>query len=77
MPPKEQLSEEINNVLGTEMDFSRMTKEDLELLHDLILEGVLIEPLIKQVAKDHGKDKLDEVIDDYYVGKYAMRLLNR
>lgn len=75
MPPKEELSEELNEILGTDVDFSRMYKEDLEQLHKLADEGHLVEPMLKHIGKKHGKNKLEEVVDDWYPAKYLMRMI--
>lgn len=75
MPTKAQLSEEINEILGTEMKWSEMPKEDLELLHELIEEGALIEPMGKHIIAEKGKEKLEAQVDEWYPGKYAGRLM--
>lgn len=75
MPTKEQLSEEVNEVLGTDMEFDRMLEDDLTLLHTLVMEGELAEPQAKQYAKRHGKEKLDDEIDSWYPGKFAGKIL--
>lgn len=75
MATKEELSEDINEVLGTNMEWERMLQDDLELLHSLTMEGELAEPQAKQMAKKHGKKKVEEEIDDWHLGKFATRLL--
>lgn len=75
MPNKEQLSEEVNEVLGTDMEFDRMLEDDLKLFHELVVSGNLTEPLAKQYVKKHSKEKLDEEIDEWYPGKFAGRIL--
>lgn len=75
MPTKEQMSDEINNALGTELDFSRMKKEDLEHLRMLLEDGTVIEALIKGYIKEYGTSKLEEEIDNWTPGQYAIRLL--
>lgn len=75
MADKQQLSEEVNEALGTDMEFDRMLKDELELLHELATDGQLAEPQLKQYAKVYGKEKLDQEIDDWHPGKFAMQLL--
>ena len=75
MADKERLSQEVNEVLGTDLEFDRMLKDDLELLHELATDGQLAEPQLKQYAKKYGKEKLDEEIDEWYPGKFAMQIL--
>lgn len=72
MATKEELSAEINSMLDTELDWSRMTKDDLELLKHMIEEGHLLEPLAKKVATDKGKQKFEEIVDGWHPGKYAI-----
>lgn len=69
------MSQEVNEILGTDMEFERMLADDLELLHELVTNGMLAEPQVKQYVRKNSKKKLDEQIDDWYPGKYAGRLL--
>lgn len=75
MPNKEQLSQEVNEVLGTDYEFDRMKKDDLLELHQSVTDASLVHPLVKQYAKKHSKAKLEEEIDEWYPGKIATRLL--
>lgn len=75
MPTKEELSQEINMILDTDLDFSQMPKDDLRLFHDLAADGSLLEPQIKHLAKEQGKDTVEEQIDDWYPGKIAGKLI--
>lgn len=75
MATKSEYSEEVNEILGTELDFSKMPKDDLELFYELIDEGELLEPQAKHIAKKYGKDKLEQQVDEWHPGKYALRLL--
>lgn len=71
MPTKEQLSEELNEMFDVEVDWSKMNKDDLQLLLELAKEGALIEPLIKHQVKEHGKNTWEDKVDEWYPGKYA------
>lgn len=75
MPTKAQLSEEINEILGTDMAWSKMPKDDLELFRELLEEGALIEPMGKHVIAKRGKKKLEDEVDDWHPGKFAARLM--
>lgn len=75
MPTKEQLAEEVNEILGTELGFEKMRKDDLALLAQLADQGALIEPQMKHMAKKKGNEKLEEQIDGWYPGKYAGKVL--
>lgn len=75
MATKNELSEELNRLLGTQMEWDRMKKEDLELLHDLAEDGKLAEPQMKQMAKKHGKRKVEQEIDEWTPGKFASKIL--
>jgi len=75
MATKAELQEEVNDMLGTNMEFSKMRSDDLELLRDLIDEGALLEPQLKHVAKEHGKSALEQQIDDWRPGQVIGRLL--
>lgn len=75
MVTKEQLSDQINEILDTDLDFEQMPKEDLELFHELLDEGALLQPQMKHLVKEHGKGKLEEQVDEWYPGKYARLVL--
>lgn len=75
MTTKQDLSDELNQMLGTDMDFSRMKKDDLELLVELADEGALLEPLAKYQVKEHGKQKFEEEVDNWHAGKFVTKLL--
>lgn len=75
MATKEELSAEVNEMLGTEMEFHRMTAEELEHFRDLLDEGLLLEPQVKHVVSKHGRSKLDEVIKDWEPGQLLLKLL--
>jgi hypothetical protein len=69
MVTKEQLEEEINDKLDTDFEWSKMKKEELKLLNELIDEGILLEPMAKHIAADKGKDVVEEQIKNWRPGK--------
>lgn len=75
MATKEELSEEVNDALGTRIEWDRLLEDDLEMFHGLVMDGALAEPQVKQMAKEHGKQKVEEEIDEWHVGKFASKLL--
>lgn len=75
MATKEELSDEINEVLGTQMEWDRMLQEELEHLHVLVHEGALAEPQAKQMAKKHGKEKVEREVDEWYPGKMVSKII--
>ena len=75
MATKAELEDEVNEKLGTDMNWSKMTKDDLELFNELIDSGVLIEKLAKHMAKEMGTEKYEQVVDDWHLGKIVARLI--
>ena len=75
MPTKDQLSEEVNNMLGTEMEWDRLLEEDLRQFHEMLESGSLADPVIKQFVKKHGKEQLEKQVDEWYPGKFALELI--
>lgn len=75
MPTKEQLSEEVNEMLGTDLEWHRLLEDDLEHLHEMVESGAMMEPAMKQYIKKHGQEQLEKQIDDWYPGKFALRLI--
>ena len=75
MATKEDISSEINEKLGTDMEWERMKKDELEHLNMMVDNGMLIEVLVKHMAKNKGSEKVDEIIDDWRPGKLAAKLV--
>lgn len=75
MPTKEQMSEEINEKLQVDLDWSKMAKEDLKTLDMLIESGALIESNAKHIASEQGQEVLDKKIKDWEPGDVIARLL--
>lgn len=75
MVTKEDLEEDLNEVFDMDLEWSKMKKEDLELLWEMADSGLLLEPLAKHKAKDVGEKKLDKTIDDWSPGQLAMKIL--
>lgn len=75
MPTKEDLSEEINDALGTDIEWQRLLEEDLEHLHGLVMNGDLMEPVTKQYIKEHGKARFEKEVDEWHPGKILGRMV--
>lgn len=69
MVKKDQLSERLNEKLDTDLDWSKMKKEDLEHLEMMVDEGLLIEPIIKNQIKEKGTSKFEKFMDDWEPGQ--------
>lgn len=69
------MSEEINEILGTQMEWDRMLQEDLELLHELVECGALAEPMAKQYVKKNGSEKFEESVDNWRPGDILTKVL--
>ena len=75
MVTKEELSKELNEMLGTNVEWNRLLEDDLKHIHMLVEDGTLAEPIIKQYVKKHGKSQLERQVDGWYPGKFAGSLL--
>ena len=75
MVQKSELSDEINEILGTELEFERMKKAELKLFLQLLEEGTLLDQQVKYIGKKYGQQKLDETVENWYPGKYAGKLM--
>lgn len=71
MPTKEQLSDDLNEMLGTNINWEKMTKEDLESVLELADSGILLEKLAKHQVQKYGKEHVENMVDEWYPGKYA------
>jgi len=75
METKEDISEELNEILGTQIDWSKMNKDDLELLYELVDEGALMEPMAKHIASEKGQEVVDEKVKSWEPGSILTRLM--
>lgn len=75
MATKAEVSDEINKTLGTNIDWSRLYEDDLKLLRNLVEDGSLIEPMMKQMVKKHGKTALESQIDNWRPGMFVGKLM--
>lgn len=75
MASKQEIEEEINEKLDTDLEWSRMTKDDLVDLVEMIDDMTLLEKLLKLSAKDVSKKQMDKLVESWYPGKYAKGVL--
>jgi hypothetical protein len=75
MPTKQQLEDELNEMLDTSFEWSRMTKDELELLVELVDEGALMEPMAKHIASEKGKEKVEETVEDWTPGQFISKVM--
>lgn len=75
MATKGELSEEINEALGTRIEWDRLLEDDLRLFHELVMDGDLVEPMTKQFIKENGKEQLDKKVDEWSVGQIVSRFI--
>lgn len=71
--------DEINEALGTDIDWEWMDEDELEELKEDIDSGEVLQSLITHMIKQESKEKVDQVIDKaadgYYPGKYIRERL--
>lgn len=75
MATKKEISEEINAMLGTDIDWSRLLEDDLKEFQTLLMGRDLLEILFKKQAKDMTQKELERLVDEWYPGKYARLVL--
>lgn len=75
MATKEDLAEELNQKLDTNMEWERMKKDDLELFLEIVDEGLLLERLTKEYVKSKGAEKYEKKVDNWTPGEMVMRFL--
>lgn len=72
MPTKAEIEEEINSTLDMDMEWSKMTKDDLLRIQEMVENGDLAEKLVKKMVKEKGTDKAEDIIESWYPGKYLI-----
>jgi len=75
MATKGELSDELNQMLDTSIDWSELKKDDLELLIELVDEGHLLEPMAKQLVSSKGQEYLDEKVEEWEAGDLLRRVI--
>ena len=75
MATKEEISDDINRRLDTDISWEELKKEDLEKLVEMLETTELMEKVVKLKGKDLSKEQLDRLVDSWFPGKYAKRML--
>lgn len=75
MATKERISEEINDSLDTDIDWSELKKDDLEELKLLLDGGYMMETTAKHYIKENGKKAFEKEVDEWFPGKHISKLL--
>lgn len=75
MVTKEEKSEQLNEILGTDIEWERLLQEDLDEFLELAESGELLNREGKYVVKEYGKDGLENIVDNWKPGHILARLL--
>lgn len=75
MRTKDEIADDINDKLGTEIDWSQLRKDDLKHFEEMIESGVLIEALGKSFVKEKSSEKVEETIEDWEPGQIVAKLI--
>lgn len=75
MDTKDEIAERINDKLGTRIQWEKMTKDDLSHFEELIDDGMLLRPMLEEVAKEEGKKKFEEMIDEWEAGTLIEKVI--
>lgn len=68
MPKKAELEEEMNERLGTDIEWSRLRKDDLEHLRDGLEDEAFVKKVVAQFMNDKAGDKVEGQIEDWEPG---------
>lgn len=75
MATKEEKSDQLNAMLGTDIEYDRLLEDDLNKLIDMVDSGKIIEPAMKHITKRHGEAYLSRMMDSWYPGKYIKEVV--
>lgn len=70
MATKQELSDQINERLKTDIDWSEMKKDDLEKFRDGLQDEQFIKKVVGQYANDVGGDKIQERVEGWQPGMF-------
>ena len=77
MATKSEIARKINRILGLHLGFERLTKADLEKLHDFIKEPLnLVKLGVKNGRNKLRKDYLQRPVEEFLKGLEERPLLN-
>lgn len=69
------MEEELNEKLHTDLEWSRMKRDDLETLLEKTDNGELLDMLLRHLVSKHGKEELDDRIKNWKPGDLIMRMM--
>lgn len=72
---KDELSQELNETLGMNVDWSRLTKDELIEFKSLVDSGKILEQVTENMVKEKGKQKAEETIDSWEPGAVLKRII--
>lgn len=75
MPTKEEMEEELNEMLDSDIEWSNLNKEDLMNLLEMVNDGELMNKLMKYMVSKYGRDELDRRIKGWQPGDLIKRVI--
>lgn len=75
MPTKEEMEEELNEKLDTDIEWSELRKGDIMELLQMIDNGELMNKLMKYMVSRYGRDELDRRIKGWQPGDLIKKVI--
>lgn len=75
MPTKEEMEEELNEKLDTDIEWSELKKGDIMELLQMIDNGELMNKLMKYMVSRYGRDELDRRIKGWQPGDLIKKVI--
>lgn len=75
MPTKEEIEEELNERLDTEIEWSELKSKDLNKIEEMIDNGELIDKLLRHMVSKYGREEVDRRIKDWKPGDLIRRMM--
>lgn len=75
MPTKEEIEEELNEKLDAEIEWSRLTRDDIVELKEMVDDGSLMDKLMRHMVSKYGRDELDRRVRNWQPGDLIRRMI--
>lgn len=75
MATKEEMAEDLNSKLDTDLKWDKMLKEDLEKMTELVNSDEFIYKLAKDKASEKATEEVEKAVDSWEPGKVVTELV--
>lgn len=75
MPTKQEMAQDLNSKLGTDLEWDKMLKEDLERFVELVDSEEFVYALVKEKASEKAMSEVEKAAGNWEPGKVLTEVL--